>query len=134
MSSFMKVRECMDTVVPTVTPETGMLDAVEFLLARHVTGAPVVDASGTMVGIITEKDCLRLLTTGVEEKGPFPPVREFMTTAVETITPDMDVYFVAGLFLRTNFRRYPVVEGGRLVGALTRFDLLRVIESTFRKA
>lgn len=133
MTKLPKVRDCMDTVVPTLTPQTGMLEAVDFLLHHHVTGAPVLDAAGAMVGIVTEKDCLRLLTTGVEEGQAPPVVGDFMSAKVESVPPDMDVYYLAGMFLRTNFRRFPVVENGRLVGAVTRFDLLRVIQANLKK-
>jgi CBS domain-containing protein len=55
-----------------------------------------------------------------------------MTTDVITIQPDMDVYYVAGLFLNHTFRRFPVIEDGKLVGAITRFDILRVMEANLR--
>ncbi len=129
MTKLPQVRDYMDTTVPTVTPDMEILKAVDFLLKSKVTGAPVVDADGALVGILTEKDCLRLLATGHDGKFPTGTVRDFMHVHVETIKPDTNIYFVAGLFLSRNFRRYPVVDNGRLVGAITRFDILRVIEA-----
>ena len=126
------VRDYMDSVVPTLSPDTDVLVAVDFLLSKHVTGAPVVDEENRVVGMITEKDCLRLLSTGMEADVPRGRVRDFMTTAVTTIEPTMNVYYVAGLFLRANFRRLPVVENGKLVGAITRFDILRVIQANLK--
>jgi len=126
------VRDYMDSVVPTLSPDTDVLAAVDFLLSKHVTGAPVVDEENRVVGMITEKDCLRLLSTGMEADVPRGRVRDFMTTAVTTIEPTMNVYYVAGLFLRANFRRLPVVENGKLVGAITRFDILRVIQANLK--
>ena len=134
MAKLPVVRDCMDKVVPTLTPEMDMLEAVDFLLKHHVTGAPVLDAKGAMIGMVTEKDCLRLLSTGVEGQPPKGTVKDFMSTKVDFVTPDMNVYFVAGLFLGANFRRYPVVENGKLVGAITRFDILRVIQANLKKA
>lgn len=125
--AFPIVRDFMDTVVPTVRPEMPILEAVDFLLEKHVTGAPVVDASGTLIGMLTEKDCLRLLSSGVDGDRPKGTVKDFMSHKTDSVSPDMNVYFVAGLFLGANYRRFPVVEKGKLVGAITRFDILRSI-------
>ena len=126
------VRDHMDTHVYTVHPETEILDAVGLLLEHRVTGAPVIDHEGHLVGMLTEKDCLKLIATGAEANRPHGTVADFMTTAVTTISPDTDVYYAAGLFLHQGFRRFPVIEAGRLVGAITRFDILRVIHAKLR--
>jgi predicted transcriptional regulator len=127
-----KVSDYMDTVVQTLNPETQILDAVDFLLEKHVTGAPVVDGENRVVGILTEKDCLNLLAAGSEASVPQGCVADFMATEVQTIPPDMDVYFCAGLFMNTTVRRFPVVDQGKLVGAITRFDILRAIQKNLR--
>lgn len=128
------VRDHMDPVVHTLRPETDIYDAVDFLLDHRVTGAPVVDARGTLVGIVTEKDCLRLLAIGAGGEAPRGSVADYMTREVTTVSPNMDIYFAAGVFLRQVFRRVPVVEDGRLVGAITRFDILRAIQTGLRGA
>lgn len=134
MARLPVVRDHMDRHVATLRPETEILDAIGFLLEKRVTGAPVVEKSGRLVGILTEKDCLRLVAAGVEGNLPRGSVATFMTANPETIPPDMDVYFAAGLFLKRDFRRFPVVEGGKLVGAITRFDILRVIRANLSLA
>ncbi|MFZ5445819.1 MAG: CBS domain-containing protein [Myxococcota bacterium] len=134
MASLPCVRDFMDTVVHTVKPELPILEAVDFLLEHHVTGAPVVDDEGRLIGMLTEKDCLRLLSSGVDGDVPRGVVRDYMTTKVDSVTPEMNVYYVAGLFLGANFRRFPVVQGGRLVGAITRFDILRSIRRALKPA
>ena len=126
------VRDFMDTRVHTVRPEDDILAAIGSLLKNRVTGAPVTDETGSLVGMLTEKDCLKLITQGAGAELPQGTVGSFMTTEIVTIPPDMDVYFAAGLFLKHSFRRLPVIEDGRLVGAITRFDLLRVIEANLR--
>ncbi len=126
------VRDHMDTEVYSLGPEIEILDAVGFLLEHHVTGAPVVDQAGHLVGMLTEKDCLKLVAMGADANRPSGTVADFMTTAVTTISPDTDVYYAAGLFLHQGFRRFPVIEAGRLVGAITRFDILRVIHAKLR--
>jgi CBS domain-containing protein len=124
-----KVRDCMDTRVHTLSPETDILEAVRSLLRQRVTGAPVVDEAGHVLGMLTEKDCLKLIVRGVDAELPEGKVADFMETEITTVPPDMDVYFAAGLFLKHAFRRLPVVENDRLIGAITRFDILRVIRA-----
>jgi CBS domain-containing protein len=133
MSRLPTVREHMDRVVHALGPEMPILDAVDFLLEHHVTGAPVVDESGRILGMLSEKDCLKLLAKGVDGEIPQGTVSDFMTTELVTIPPDMNVYFAAGLFLSLTVRRLPVVEDGKLVGAITRFDILRVIQANLRR-
>jgi CBS domain-containing protein len=125
-----KIGEYMDAVVPTLSPETRIMKAVDFLLRHRVTGAPVVDSGGRLLGIITETDLLKLVTAGIQGQPPTEAtVAEYMTTDVMTVPPTVDIYYVAGIFLKNKFRRLPVVKGGKIVGAITRFDLLRVIRT-----
>jgi CBS domain-containing protein len=131
MSKLPKVRDHMDTVLHCVGPDTPILDAVDFLLEHHVTGAPVIDAAGHLVGMLSERDCLKLLAKGVDENLRHRTVKELMISEVVSIPPDMDIYWVAGIFLNSTVRRLPVVEDGKLVGAITRFDILRVIQKAY---
>jgi CBS domain-containing protein len=126
------VRDYMDLEVPTLRPEQDILEAIDFLIANRVTGAPVVDADGRVVGMLTEKDCLRLLALGSGDDVAQGTVGAFMTTDITTVEPRMNIYFAAGLFLTANFRRIPVVENGRLVGAITRFDLVRAVSENHK--
>ncbi len=121
------VRECMARKLLTLKSDTEILDAVAFLLKHKISGAPVVDNDKHLVGVISEKDCLNLLAKGVRGNVPHGSIAEFMTTEVETISPDMDLYYAAGLFLKRNYRRFPVVEDGILVGQISRRDILRAI-------
>ena len=128
MTRLPTVREFMDRHVQTISPESSIMDAVDFLLEKRVTGALVSNAAGELVGILSELDCLRLLTHGDDQQQlPKGKVKDFMTPVVKTIPPDMDIYYCAGLFMKVPYRRFPVVEDGRLVGAITRFDLLRAV-------
>ena len=130
MESLPKISEYMDTVVPTLSPETHILKAVDFLLHHHVTGAPVVDSDERLVGIITETDLLKLVTEGIQGEPPTEAtVAEYMTSNVITVPPTVDIYYIAGMFLANKFRRLPVIEGDKIVGAITRYDLLRIIRT-----
>jgi CBS domain-containing protein len=134
MESFPKISKYMDTTVPTLAPETQIMDAVDFLLSHKVTGAPVVDSDSKLVGIVTETDLLKLLTEGIQGEPPTEAtVAEFMTTDVVTVPPEVDIYYVAGMFLANKFRRLTIVRDGKIVGAITRYDLLRVIRTLSAK-
>lgn len=133
MAMLPTVRDFMDTQVPTLSPTQDIHEAVAFFMEQRVTGAPVCDASGRVVGMLTEKDCLRLLALGHDAEIARGTVSDFMSKDVTSVTPEMNVYFLAGLFLKANFRRVPVLEGGKLVGAITRFDILRVIHARLQK-
>jgi CBS domain-containing protein len=128
MNRLPTVREFMDRHVQTISPDSDIMDAVGFLLEKRVTGALVANSKGELVGILTEYDCLKLLTHGdARAEAPKGKVKDFMTSDVQSIPPTMDIYYCAGLFMNVSFRRFPVVENGRLVGAITRFDLLRAV-------
>lgn len=123
------VRDFMDKYVDTLSPETNIRDAVDFLLEKRVTGVLVANSKKQLLGILTEYDCLKLLTLGdAQHETPFGKVKDFMTSEVQTIPPTMDIYYAAGLFVSAKFRRFPVVENGRIIGAITRFDILRAVQ------
>jgi CBS domain-containing protein len=126
-----RVRDYMDTVVATLRADQNILDAVYLLLDKRVTGAPVVDDQNRLIGILTEKDLLRLLAEGVDAGPPKGTVGDYMAAKVMTVSPDMNIYFCAGLFLNDVVRRFPVVEHGKVVGAITRYDILRAIKANY---
>lgn len=127
------VRECMDQEFLRLTPHMHIYEAVDLLLKKGVTGAAVVDDDGALVGILSEKDCLRVLLEITAEDRPAGQVAYYMTTEVETILPDADVVQLAQQFLRSVYRRVLVVdEDGRLCGQITRRDLLRAIQGFLR--
>jgi predicted transcriptional regulator len=121
------VREFMARKLLTLRSNTEIRKAVAFLLKHRISGAPVVDKDMRLVGVISEKDCLGLLAKGVGHNVPHGSVAEFMTKEVETMAPDIDLYYAAGIFLKRNYRRFPVVEDGVLIGQISRRDILRAI-------
>lgn len=133
MARLPAVSEYMDTVVHTMREDQDLLSATDFLIEHHVTGAPVVDDAGHVIGILTERDCLKLLTLGTADAdAPIGRVGDYMQRKVVTIAPEMNIYYAAGLFLHHNFRRLPVVKDGKLVGAITRFDILKAVSANHK--
>jgi len=134
MESGLCARDMMIKRVKTVRPETQIADAVKMLLRHGFSGAPVLDASGELVGILSEKDCIQALMRAVVERLPSSQVRDVMTEDVITVTPDTHLLTIAHMFLNKPIRRLPVVENGKLVGQISRRDLLRHAAAVFEDA
>ena len=132
MSTLPTVRTYMDPEHHAVREQDPILDAIRVLIREGITGAPVVDEQGKVTGILTEFECLRILTKGDPMADiPRGKVVDYMKRDLQTVKPDMDIYYVAGLFLASGFRRFVVLEGDRLVGVITRKDILKVVERNF---
>ena len=107
-------------------PEMDILDAIGQLVERQVAAAPVVDEGSRLLGMLTEKDCLRVLSTSAyEDVFKAGTVEDYMSTVRVALEPEMDIFQTAEQFLSCNFPSLPVVEEGRLVGRLSRKDMLR---------
>lgn len=124
MSNVPVVRDFMATKLVTLRPEMSIHDAIAVLLKHHISGAPVVDAGQRLVGILSEKDCLRVVASGAFHTSAAGMVEEYMSREVQTVDPETDVFRVADMFLSRSFRRLPVVENGRLIGQVSRRDVL----------
>ena len=123
--------DIMQRKLVTLAPQTPIFDAVRLLLKNKISGAPVLGEDGTLVGICSELDCLRVLAAGEfysddhREEGC---VADYMSTDFHTVAPHEDIYSLAQYFLTHAVRRLPVMEDGKLVGQLSRRDVLRAIE------
>jgi len=119
-----RVGRIMTTNVVTVHENATIRQAVETLLEHRISGLPVVDAEGQLVGIITEYQLVQaLFRPEVSDE----PVGQFMTTEVITVEEDSLLFQVANLLIRNRMRRLPVVRDGRVVGGIARRDLLRYL-------
>lgn len=141
----MHVRDVMTTEVVTVSPDAPFAEIVERLLENGVSGLPVVDADGALVGMVTEADLVSREAYGPERRRPLGLVldylrdrdpawvrkasgttaRDLMTRLVTTASPDDELRVIARVLLESGFRRLPVVRAdGRLAGIVSRRDLL----------
>ena len=118
----------MSKELVTFTPDTDIHRAIKVLLEKRISGAPVVDERGDLVGILSKKDCLKVAFSTSYHKEPGGPVSGYMSRDVETVEAGADIVEVAEKFVKGPYRRFPVVESGRLVGQLSRHDILRAIE------
>jgi CBS domain-containing protein len=126
------VREFMVRNPLVFTPQTDLLDAVRMLVDRRISGAPVVDERGNLVGVLTEGDFIEAaLVAGYQgERGGC--VSEYMSREVEVVHANDSLLDVAMRFVKTRYRRYPVVEENRLVGVVGRRDVLRAVMDSMR--
>jgi len=122
-----KVKDYMSGKLVTFKPDTDILDAIHTLVNRQITGAPVVDDHGTLVGMLSEFDCLDVVLAAAYHGHPGGPVSQLMTADVETVDADMSIIDLAELFKASGFRRYPVMKDNRLVGQISRKDVLRAL-------
>ena len=128
----LKVRDTMSTNVITFAPGDSVVHAMATLLERGISGAPVVDEDGALVGILSEVDLIQVVVQDSYYDDPVGIVADFMQTSVECVDPDMDIFSLAQQFLRHHRRRYPVLENDRLVGQISRRDVLRAALDLFQ--
>ncbi len=128
-------RDVMTHSLVTLTPETSIYDAIRKLISRKISGAPVLDSDGKMVGLLSELDCLSVLASDqFHTEDHIAAVSEYMSTEFETVRPDTDIYTLAMYFRDKPVRRFPVVDPrGELVGQVSRRDVLKGIEEIRKK-
>jgi len=123
------VKDYMARTLVTFKPETDVLDAVHTLVEHRIAGAPVVDDEGNLLGMLSEFDCMKVALNAGYHGIWGGPVRDFMSDGVETVDADMSIVDLAQVFINKKFRRFPVTQGTRLVGQISRRDVLRALES-----
>lgn len=120
-----KAQDLMKTDVLSVTKDMDIYAAIRIMAAHNVTGLPVVDEDRCLVGVVTEKDVLTLLYNNEDRPGQ---VKDFMTPEVVAFEQDEDLLKVAESLCKNHFRRVPVTHQGKLVGILSRKDIIRHIK------
>ncbi len=143
----MNVAALMSTNIVSVLPSTTLVDAVRVMIASHVSGLPVVETDGTLVGMITEGDLLRRTELDCEGKQPswlkaflMPSavaadyvathgrrVSEVMTAHPISVTAATELAEASRIMLHKHVKRLPVLENGQLVGIISRADILRAL-------
>lgn len=149
----MLIREIMSSPAITVAPETAIREVARLMHTHQISGVPVVDAAGDLLGVITEIDLIArnaplreprylavlsaMIPVSIEEYREYKEqLRQVLATsagdlmrdAVETITPDTEIYEVLEIMLNPEITMLPVLEGDTLMGVVTRTDLVRLIE------
>ena len=121
---MIKARAIVKTNVLSVTKDTDIYEAIRIMVANNVTGLPVIDNDHLLVGIVTEKDVLRLLYN-IEDKPD--TVEHYMTPNVVSFEQNDNLTVLAASLRDNHFRRVPILDQGRLVGIVSRKDIIRHI-------
>lgn len=138
----MKVRNVMKSPVITINESASYEEAAKILCEHSISGAPVVDAAGNLVGLISEKDLFRVLFPFEQSYYDHPEayldfeqrenkideirhdaILPYITNKVVTVEPEMPILQAGGLMLAKGVHRLPVVEAGKLVGIISRKDI-----------
>ncbi|MGZ9104714.1 MAG: CBS domain-containing protein [Rhodoplanes sp.] len=148
----MKASDVMSSRVVSIAPEATVLEAIELMLENRISGLPVIDRAGALVGIVTEGDFLRRAETGTERKRPrwleflLGPnslakdyvrshgrkVEEVMTRELITASEDMPLAEVVRIMERKRVKRLPVMRGREIVGIVSRANLLHALATMSR--
>ena len=132
----MKVRDIMTSPVISVAPDSTVLEAVRIMLQRHISGLPVIEKSGELVGIVTEGDFLRRAETGTQRRrprwleylvGPGRLADEY------TRSHGRKVHEIMRLMEKRRIKRLPVVRGTAVVGIVSRANLVHALAGLARE-
>ena len=123
----MLVKKYMSKNVVTLTPEMDLLRAGHVLISHDITGAPVLDEHDKLVGILTERDCIRVAIQADYHGIPGGIVKDHMSVNPQSVDPGDSILKLAQLFLNGRFHRYPVLDNGHLVGVISRRDVMRAM-------
>jgi len=130
----MRVAELMQTDLSTVAPDAPVAEVVQAMADGHVSGLPVVDPDGRVLGVVSATDVLQAAAEREDRKAratlfEHTTARDIMTTGAVTIEPDADVREAAQRMLYGEVRRLFVEEKGRLVGVLSQTDIAHAMGS-----
>jgi CBS domain-containing protein len=120
---MLKAKDIMTKEVVSARRDTPVEEVLELLLAHEIAGIPVVEEDMTLVGIVTEKDLLRLFYGTKGAKGK--TVEEFMTQPAVHFEEDESLEDICKCLLEVTFRRVPVTRKGKVVGIVSRPDVLK---------
>ncbi len=127
MSKLPTVDDCMATELVTFKPTDNIHSAAKILIDKGHSGAPVVDKNNKLIGILSKKDCLQVVYTASYHQEWGGSVADYMTPDPDTVEAGTDIIEAADQFVRARYRRLPVMDHGKLVGQVSRTDILQAL-------
>ncbi len=125
------IEKYMVTDVVCFAPDDDIIHAMRILLDQHLSGGPVLDASGQIVGVLSQKDCLEIVYNTAYHQDWGGQVEQYMSRKVEHIDADSSILEAADKFLHSSYRRFPVLRDGQLVGQISRHDIMRALDENY---
>ena len=123
-------RDVMTSTVITAKGNMLITDIIKLLLRWHISGVPIVDDNGKLLGIITEHDVVNFALSG---QAATTTASEVMTTNVVTYSPDTLVVEIINYFAAHRIRRVPVIENNKVIGIISRRDIVRYMDQMYSK-
>ncbi len=110
----------------TFKVEQSLVEVMEILARNEITGGPVVDEKGKILGMISESDCMEQLSNSRYYNHPTgsEKIEKYMSSDVETIESHVSIFDAASQFYKSPHRRFPVLENGKLVGQISQHDVI----------
>ncbi len=128
------IKNYMNKVPVYVKSGSLLTDVVDILLHNNLTGAPVVNSMKQVIGFVSEQDCIHQLLVSSYHSEGVPPVDEVMRTEVVSISPEDLIIDLAKQMDNRRPKIYPVVDNGKLVGLITRTEVLQALKDAVLKA
>ncbi len=132
MNKISRISEFMATDLIILSPDMEIIKAMTILLNKNISGAPVIDERGNLIGVLSKKDCLKAALNASYYQEWGGTVADYMTAQVETLDAEIDLVQAAERFLDSPYRRFPVISDGQLVGQISRADLLRALSANWK--
>lgn len=121
------VSDYMTKKLITFKPNQSVLDVMDILIKKKISGGPVVNEKGELMGIISEGDCMKQISESRYFNMPMneTTVEKHMVKNVETIDSNMNIFDATNKFLKSKRRRFPIIENGKLIGQISQKDVLK---------
>jgi CBS domain-containing protein len=127
MLAKITIADYMAKHIVTLKKETDVLTAIKQLLSHKITSAPVLNENGHLLGIFSEKDCMKVALETAYNEGQVGAVAEYMATDTVTVNADASIIDLAEKFENSSIRSYPVYDDRELVGMISRTDVLKAL-------
>jgi CBS domain-containing protein len=129
---LLTARDIMNPPGIVVNADMSIFSAIPILIKNNLTGCPVTNSEGELIGILSELDCMKVIASDAFYEDEYSSteilVSRYMTTDCLTISADMEIFRIANIFFEHTLRRIPVLEEQRLIGQITRSDVLKGIQ------